>query len=135
VDRGLRLARSPSGDRLVRHASGTVIGWAKNLGATPVQPLDQRRSNQLDHAPVRDDIGAAKPVDRLLGISHDRQLPRRQGHGVPGIARRALFTQKHHDLGLERIGILKLVDEHVIEQTLTIGAHHEVVAQQVTQAE
>ena len=51
------------------------------------------------HAPVGLDVGATKPVDRLLRVADDEQLARH----VAG--------EEQQDLGLDRIGILKLVDE------------------------
>ena len=79
-------------------------------------------------------IGAAEAVDGLLRIAHHEQLARRR-HGLAPVAlRRIGGRQQQQDLGLQRIGILKLVDEDALVSLLQFGARA-IVPQQVAGVE
>ena len=75
------------------------------------------------------DVGPAKTVDRLLRIADDDQFAPRQFHVAVIARRRTVFTQEKRDFDLQRVGILKFVDQQVTEAPLKIGAHRFVIAQ------
>jgi len=63
-------------------------------------------------------LSAAEPIDRLLGISDEEELPRNRSHLPPVIPFWLLSGEKQDELRLERIRILKLVHEEVREAVL-----------------
>ncbi len=91
----------------------------------------------LAHAAVDADVGAAKAVDRLLGIADDeepaganRQIQRVAGEAV------GLGSGEHpQQVGLKRIGVLELVDENEAEAGLKLAAHRRHIADQVARAD
>ena len=84
--------------------------------------------------PVRLDVGAPEPVDRLLGVADDEQLSGHGAHagpvGLGGIAGR----EQQQDLGLDRIGVLELVHEQPLVALLEVGADIGVATQQIAGA-
>ena len=89
--------------------------------------------------PVGADVGPAEAVDGLLGIADDEKRPRPGLHFAPvnradaiGVRRAG---QEHHDLGLQRVGILELVDEQVRQPFAERPPDLGIVAQQVTRAQ
>ena len=70
------------------------------------------RSNFLHHSFEGFDVGSAEGIDRLLGIPHDKQFARLQVHVMPRSLMAARpFTEVEDDLVLDRIGVLKLIDQ------------------------
>ena len=134
----------------MKHVAGrrdkalAALRRTKNVCESMIQPLDEARRaperrrqprremwralHGLDNPLVRRDVGSPKPIDRLLRITHDRELAWRERHGVRGRGLRAVLAQEQHDLRLERIGVLELVDEDVIEQRLARAADRAVIA-------
>ena len=88
----------------------------------------------LAHRLVDADVGAAEPVDRLLGVADDEQLARRGPDGAPVGLVRIVRREQQQDLGLQRIGVLELVDEQVREPLLERRAHVAAVAHDVARA-
>ena len=80
---------------------------------------------------VQDHVGAPEAIDGLLGVSHQKELPGNRPDPapirLPGVVRR----QEHQNLGLERVGVLELVDEDVAELFLEIPADRRPVPDQV----
>ena len=127
-DRRLRLVGGAM--RRQRHVAGLqrqLVGGHLRRERRVDEPLDRRHAavarRQLQHAsaaalelpadaPVGADVGAAEPVDRLLRIADDEQLA---GHGRDVASSRSpsriVGRQQQQDLGLDRIGVLELVDE------------------------
>ena len=62
------------------------------------------------HLGVDLQVCPAEPVDRLLRIANQKQLARLQHHcgplGCPGLA----LGEEKNNLGLERVGVLELID-------------------------
>jgi hypothetical protein len=56
-------------------------------------------------------VGAAEAVDRLLGVSHQKQAAGPQPASSPRLAPICVSAQEPEDFGLQGIGILKLVDQ------------------------
>ncbi len=80
-------------------------------------------------------VGAAEPVDGLLGIADDEESSRvRLGLAPVGLAG-IVGGKKQEDLRLQRIGVLKLVDEDALEAALKPLADPAVVAHQVARDE
>jgi hypothetical protein len=100
--------------------------------------IDARRAardQQIFHGLISPHVGAAETIDGLLGIAHDEELARR-GHDVlPAADRRVRRRQQEHDLRLQRVGVLELVDEDVREAALEIGAHLATVAHEIARSQ
>src|SRR5262249_19899601 len=73
------------------------------------------------NAPVRGDVGSAEAVNRLLRIADDEEL----AADVAG--------EELQDFGLNRIGVLELVDEDARELLLQV-AHIDVVSDQIARS-
>ncbi len=84
---------------------------------------------------VERDVGAAEFVDGLFGVADQEELARRrrgrQPVGLIWIGR----GQQHQDLRLQRIGILKLIDEQVAEALLKVRPHLRLVFQKIASHE
>ena len=93
---------------------------------------------RLSRPDVGGNVGATEPIDRLLGIADQKQRAganaKRPPAGIGGGALR-LAAEPPEDLGLNRIGVLELVDEDVGEAFGECPAHVLVVAQQVARGE
>ena len=80
---------------------------------------------------VQDHVGAAEPIDRLLGVSHQKELSGNGPDPAPvrllGVVRR----QQQQDLRLQRVRVLELVDEDVAEVFLEIPPDGRSVPDQV----
>src|SRR6185437_13606048 len=79
-------------------------------------------------------IGTAEAVNGLLRITDHVQLARRGSRLLPVALRGILRGQKQQYFGLQRIGILKLVDKDAVIAPLQI-APRRIVAQQVASVE
>ena len=82
------------------------------------------------------DVGAAEAIDRLLRVADDEECPRTHGeveirHLGAGLA---VGRQAHEQLGLQRIGVLELVDQQVAEASLEVMAHVGVIADEIAGA-
>ena len=62
---------------------------------------------------VRLYVRAAEPVNGLFGISNQKQRARTNGTVLPGFPRRPLAAQSPDDFGLQRVRVLKFVDQNV----------------------
>src|SRR5665647_3391690 len=70
------------------------------------------------HLVVEGDVGAPEAVDGLLGIADHEELARLEDHVAPVGGQRLAFAEQEDDLGLQRIGVLELVDQQVPEALL-----------------
>ena len=90
---------------------------------TAVAPLSLQT---VAHAAIGADVGAAEAIDRLLRIADDEQ--RARPDACPSIVAR----EQQQQLGLQRIGVLELVDQDDAEALSgTRGRHRRVVADQI----
>ncbi|PRP90262.1 hypothetical protein ENSA5_66270 [Enhygromyxa salina] len=71
-------------------------------------------------------VGAPEPIDRLLGIPDEEHL----GGGLVGPAQ---LGEAIDDLGLERVDVLVLVDEHVTVATAQVDLGARIIEQRVGQ--
>src|SRR5262245_16972031 len=71
------------------------------------------RPNFLHYALEGLDIGSAKGIDRLFGISYDKQFPRFQVYILPrNLMGTRPLTEIEDNLVLHRISVLKLIDQN-----------------------
>ena len=73
--------------------------------------------------PVRADISAAEPVDRLFRIADDEQLAKDRTRMNAFADGRIVRRKEQQNLGLNRIGVLKLVDKDAPVLRLQMAAH------------
>ncbi len=76
-------------------------------------------------------VGASEAVDRLLRIADKKQLAGNGADSPPVCAAGIVGGKQKQDLGLEGIGVLKLVDEKVGEALLQVTTHAGVIANEV----
>ena len=79
-------------------------------------------------------VGAAEAVDGLLGVAHHVELAGRGLRLAPVALGGIGGGEQEQNLGLQRVGVLELVDEDALVDALQIGARA-IVAQQVAGAE
>ncbi len=87
---------------------------------------------------VGGDISAAEAIDRLFGIAHEEQgaLTELERCPVTGIrVCRQVAAETPEYLGLQRIRVLKLIDENVGVAGRQRPAHLVVIAQQIARGE
>ena len=80
---------------------------------------------------VERDVGAPEAVDRLLRIADQEQL---SGDGRTlrqSVSLGIVGREEQQDFGLERIGVLELVDEEVREALLQLAPHAGVAANEI----
>src|ERR1700730_4320629 len=83
------------------------------------------------HLLIERDVGTSKPVNRLLRISDQKQLPRNRA-GVPPVrGGRVIRREQQQDLHLERVGILELVDEKMRIALLQLVPDRGVIADEI----
>ena len=82
---------------------------------------------------VQRDVGAAKPVDRLLGVAHHEQPPVRYTERRRGPAGDVVVIgdNQRRNLDLQRIGVLELVDEHDLVAIVQRAPDGAVTAQDI----
>src|SRR5438445_704252 len=93
------------------------------------------RLEVLAHRPVRANVRAAEPVNRLLRIADDEQLARLRSGIGPSIDAVVFGGEQEQNLRLHRIGVLELVDKNPRESLLQAAPYIVVRAQQVARAD
>ena len=72
------------------------------------------------------DVGPAEPVDRLLRVADEEEVPgldRDLGPGRVAVSRRRVDgRERHRDVDLDRVGVLELVDEQPLVPAPEPGA-------------
>ena len=100
-----------------------------------MQRRGAERGQAVADLAVDADVGAPEAVDRLLRIADEEQRARPRPDlppvGLVGI----VGGEQQQDLGLQRIGVLELVDEDAREARLEAAPHAGVVAHQIARAE
>src|SRR6266478_6208239 len=84
----------------------------------------------LQHAKEDCDPCTPEPIDGLLRIADDHQLPRSKAAGPVRI-----FGEQRDDLGLDLIGVLELIDEQRLKVILVMLPNGTVVLEKVASAE
>ena len=82
---------------------------------------------------VEDDVRPPEAVDGLLGIADEEEPARVDLHLVPRrrCAHRLAAGDERGDLDLQRIGVLKLIDQQVRELLAQAAPHRRVATQEV----
>ena len=111
-----------------------ISGTLRKLVVRCSEPRAQRCEPIADLA-IDADVGAAEAVDRLLRIADDEQLARPRPGASPVRLGVVVGGEQQQDLGLQRIGVLELVDEDVLEARLEAPADAGVVAHEIARAE
>ena len=105
---------------------------AAKIGRQPAFDAILRLDDFLDDFEIGLDVGPAKSIDRLFGIADDEDFAGSQFHLAPVLGRSALgFGEIEQDLVLDRIGILKFVDEDRAVAPFEVGAHVILVADEI----
>ena len=104
-----------------------IAGVARKLVCRKAR-LRAARLQQLAHLAVDLDVGAPEAVDRLLRVADDEQLAGDGRDAAPVVLRRIVGREQQQDLGLQRIGVLELVDEEVREARLERAADARVAS-------
>ena len=86
---------------------------------------------RIANLPVEHQVGPAELVDRLLGIADQEQFPGLRPDLLPIRFGRIVAAQQQQDLDLQRIGVLKFVDEQMAEALLQIAANFHLAAEQI----
>ena len=105
------------------------------MGRTLSAACSQERPPRLD---VGGHVCAAETIDRLLGVADQKESTWPDLKLGPVVARRAgrrLPTKPPEDFGLERVGVLELIDKDMREPCGKGGTHRIMVAQQVASGE
>ena len=131
VSHGWRLAIARSSGE--REIPGLAFTFRHPLSENVIDPVDDgrqrpevpgeervRSANEPLHQFDLPNVSTAEPIDRLLCIPHDEQLPSYGPDIAPVIrwdgrlrAAGHFLGQEHGKLRLKRIGVLYLVDENV----------------------
>ena len=85
------------------------------------------------HAVVHRNVGAAEPVDRLLRVADQCELPFRQHDVFPSVGTRLELAEIEDYLGLQRVRVLEFVHEDVVEHPLVFAPRRLVLRQQVAE--
>src|SRR4029077_20918728 len=72
---------------------------------------------------VQPDVGTPEAIDRLLRIAHQEELAGYGSDAAPVPLGRIVCGEQEQQLGLERIGVLELVDEEMAPAHLQAPAH------------
>ena len=77
------------------------------------------------------DIGAAKGIDRLFGVAHDKQFSRLEFSVAPGGGLRShLLSEIKNDLVLHGIRILEFIDQQRAIVALQLFTDYGMIAEQ-----
>ena len=85
--------------------------------------------NEFVHPTVDLDVSPAKAVDRLLRVADDEQRARPERHGRPVGCVAPVAGQPGHHFGLNRVGVLELIDEEPLVLLLQGPPHRAVLAE------
>ena len=92
-------------------------------------------SSRARHVAVDRDVGAAEAVDRLLRIADDEEAAGDGRDRAPVGCGGIVGGEQQQDLGLQRVGVLELVDEDVREALLEAAPHGSSLRDEVARLE
>ena len=105
---------------------------AAKIGRQPAFDAVLRLDDFLDDFEIGLDVGPAKSIDRLFGIADDEDFAGSQFYLAPILGCSALgFGKIEQNLVLDRIGILKFVDEDRAVAAFEVRAHVILVADEI----
>ena len=105
------------------HAAGRAEVLDELRGCARERPVPDRV--------VYRDVGSPEPVDRLLGVAHDRECARAGVKVEQSLTGLVAARHEQRDLGLHGVGVLELVDEDDLEPLAEVLARLSAVAEQV----
>src|SRR5207237_7126506 len=85
--------------------------------------------------PIDPDVRASKAINRLLGIPDDEEPAWHRNDLAPVVFLGVLRREQQEDLGLQRVGVLELVDKNMREALLEAAADAGIAAHQVARLE
>ena len=94
-----------------------------------------RRLQHLVYAAINSHVGAPETIDRLLRVADQKELPGNRANFAPVRLSGIVGRQQQQDLGLQRIGVLKLVDEDPFEALLKARPHLWVIPDEISRLE
>ena len=108
---------------------------AAKVGGEPALDAVLRFDDFFDDFEIGFDVGAAKGVDRLLRVADDEYFSGNDSNLAP-VHRclTGLFGQVEENLILDRIGVLKFVDENRAVAPFEIRAYAHLVAHEIARA-
>ena len=77
-------------------------------------------------------VGASETIDRLLGITKEEEFAGNRRDVEPIVLLGIVGRKEQEKLSLDRVRILKLVNEVMREALLQLFAHGKIVANQIT---
>ena len=86
----------------------------------------------LLHILIESHIGAPEPVYRLLRIADQEEFAGNRAGSLPVRLVGVVGGEQEENLGLERIGVLELVDEKVSEALLQLVTDSDIIANEIT---
>ncbi len=111
---------------------------ADELAEHAVDPVDDRRhraevlaqghdlsalsGDEFGDLVVHGDVGSPEPVDGLLGVAHQEELAGQKLDVAPALGDRLALGKQEGDLGLQRVGVLELVDQQIAVAALKVTA-------------
>src|SRR6266478_5604045 len=121
--------------RLERRIDDALDVWRRAKAGVKVRAPRASRLEQVPDLLVRLDVGSAEAVNRLLRIADEKQLARHRPDAAPVAFSGIVGREQQQDLRLERIGVLKLVDEQMREARLKGLPHSRMADQQIARAQ
>ncbi len=106
--------------RLERRVDGALDGGRAAIAPGQVEQRGAPRDEPLLDGFVERHVGATEAVDGLLGVADQEELAGHGGCPRPCVLRGILGREQEEDLGLERVGVLELVDEDALEAALEV---------------
>ena len=94
-----------------------------------------QRCEPIADLPIDAHVGPSKTVDRLLGIADEEQRARPRPGASPIRLGVVVSGEQQQNLGLQRIRVLKLVDEDPLEARLESLTDDRVVAHEIARTE
>ena len=110
------------------------LGDAAEAGVQ-VQERRAERGQPVADLAVDADVRAAEAVDRLLRVADEEQRAGPRARAPPVGLAVVVGREQQQDLRLQRIGVLELVDEDLLEARLEAAPDLRVVAHEVARAE
>ena len=131
---GLPIGREHDLEALVDE--GEDRGAGAEIGGDRQEAVGILGAKGVARLHVGADIGAAEAIDRLLGIADQEERARPDPEPGPVvIAIDRLAAQPPEDFGLQRIGVLELIDEDMREALSQRAPDIVMVAQQIARGE
>ena len=91
-----------------------------------------RPLQHLIDAPIDSHVSATETINRLFGVADQEQFPRNRSSFAPVRLSRITGGQQQQNLGLQRIGVLELIDEDSFEALLKARPHLRIIPDEIS---